>query len=381
VALNLGMMHFYWRLTDNAQPGNPVPTTLPFSFEIDETLGLLKQTRSPEVEKALKAVYQHEANVGYLEEGNDLALLYGQDFVLWASKYLSTRLDRELLEIGCGRGYLLNEYYNLGIRNLSGIDPNPGSVESLRSKVNFIKGFFPDDMTKGRYDIIMHYDVLEHIFEPVVFLKKHLEHLNEGGIVLVAVPDCSKAIELGDVSMAIHEHVNFFNEASLQSVFTKAGFKVLEIKQSSSVGTIYVAAQRCMSDEMNEVVIDKDLHCFFERANSNIKNFKETFDNAIQSGSIGMYVPLRFFPYLAASSSMLPPNVRFFDDSSAFKGKYYDGFTNQIEGGESMKERPVGTLFVGSFVFSEKIKAKVKQFNGAQSVIGLNEICSKGSEC
>lgn len=369
--LNLGDMQFYWRLTHRAQEANPVSNFLPFSLGIDRELSLVRQKKNSITESALKLIYQLEANVGYLEDGNDLAGIYGTDFLNWISQHLVGLEDHSILEIGCGRGYILRELYKKGFKYLTGIDPNPASASNAK-KISVIKGFYPDEYPGDRHKVILHYDVLEHTHEPVEFLARHLEHLDEDGLVLAAVPDCTEAVSLGDISMCLHEHINYFTIDSLKRVFELAGLHVIDIKKGSSVGTLYIAGKK-MAGKARLATSANDCYHFEERAAVTLGRFKEIYSSL--SKNTGFYVPLRFFPYLASVSNHLPEGARFFDDSSAFRGKYYDGFSPIIEEGIRLQQNPVDCMLIGSHVFSQKITQKVLHFNGGCRVFSLSEIC------
>ena len=79
-----------------------------------------------------------------------------------------------------------------------------------------------------KVDCIFHSDVLEHIDTPINFLKEQYEGLNNEGILIISVPDCTESIKIGDVSMALHQHINYFTINSLKNIVERAGFEVLE---------------------------------------------------------------------------------------------------------------------------------------------------------
>lgn len=60
----------------------------------------------------------------------------------------------------------------------------------------------------------------------------------------MAVPDCTKSIEMGDISIAIHEHVNYFDEISIRNVIELAGFYPLIIKKAPNGGVLFCAATK-----------------------------------------------------------------------------------------------------------------------------------------
>ena len=95
-----------------------------------------------------------------------------------------------VLDIGCGRGLLLNALSAMGADCL-GIERNefPGD-----DKVDFkmhIGALTDTDLKDESFDIIVIWHVLEHIAETRLLLKSIANHLREGGTLVVSVPNYS----------------------------------------------------------------------------------------------------------------------------------------------------------------------------------------------
>ena len=76
-------------------------------------------------------------------------------------------------------------------------------------------------------------------------------------------------------------------------------------------------------------------------------------------GELGLYVPLRAFPYLAQLSSVT--RVRFFDDDPGLRGCYYDGFDVAIENRDELANRHPAQVIVCSLAFGQKIAARLRE--------------------
>jgi 2-polyprenyl-3-methyl-5-hydroxy-6-metoxy-1,4-benzoquinol methylase len=85
----------------------------------------------------------------------------------------------------------------------------------------------------GQYDLIICMHLLEHLSEPVEYLKKIKPLLTPDGKVLFEVPniDCF----LGEISpeyndfMYLYEHCSYYNANTIRLVFEKAGYKVTKV--------------------------------------------------------------------------------------------------------------------------------------------------------
>src|SRR5881392_2613439 len=126
------------------------------------------------------------------------------------------------LEIGCGGCLMLAALGARGI-DVAGIDPSPVAAEAGRRKgVPVIESFFPPALNLEPVDLVLHSDVLEHVEDPVAFLRSHHTFLTAQGCVAVAVPDSTESVALVDLSMLMHQHVNYFTQGSLRRVVENA---------------------------------------------------------------------------------------------------------------------------------------------------------------
>ena len=96
------------------------------------------------------------------------------------------------MEIGCQRGYLLNEFRLRGSKQVTGIEP--GLVEPWVDKSGFVldirRGLLSRDiLNKEVFDFIYCLQVLEHVENPNEFLEIIYDSLKMGGKFCLAVPN------------------------------------------------------------------------------------------------------------------------------------------------------------------------------------------------
>lgn len=360
--LELGEVPFYWRVKKTAlQPPYDVPLRLPFAFSFMDDLQLLIQKRNPVVLNWLERVYKEDANVGYLQEGHALADSYGGEFIeffLRASALLP-KPPTSVADIGCGGVYLLQKLREQGLM-VKGIDPSPVTAAAgLKAGIEIVPDFYPSPSLTEHFDVLFHYDVLEHVEDPVSFLRAHHENLSSHGALIFAVPDCSHHIELGDVSMLLHEHLNYFDEDSLARVVRAAGFEPLLLEPARHGGVLLC----CAVPAANSVVATKPVNdyskfqTFSAKAKNSLKRFAALTRQSV-GGELGLYVPLRAFPYLGQIKPGTP--VRLFDDDPGLHGRYYDGFDVAIENQDELATRPPLQVIVCSLSFGHKIAARLR---------------------
>lgn len=209
-------------------------------------------------------------------------------------------------------------------------------------------------------DLVIHYDVLEHVEDPVGFIRHHHHDLNAGGKIVFGVPDCSEYIKYGDISMVLHEHLNYFDHESLRKVVELAGFEVLEIRRAEHGGVLFCAAKKIENSFASVSGCgDEKMRRFVSKNRGICKRLKEYGHLVRESkGRLGFYVPLRMLPYMPIMG--WEENCRFFDDDSGLHRRYFDGYPIPIENFDDLRASPVTHLIIGSFSFGDKIRLKIE---------------------
>jgi len=112
------------------------------------------------------------------------------------NKYLSRRQDLDVLEIGTGSGFFL-DFAREGFPNsrFSGVEYDERLLAETASRAphaNLIQGNAESfDLGKGRYDLVVSFQVIEHLYDPGSMLHNVRVHLKPGGLFLVTTPNLS----------------------------------------------------------------------------------------------------------------------------------------------------------------------------------------------
>ena len=376
--LNLGKLQFYWRMKNNLETEpNVVPDFVDFAFSFDPINQLIIQQKNQKTLEYLDTIYKENFNVGYLQEGHALANLYGDDFLNFMIEGIQNYNPKakKISEIGAGGCFILNQLKAQGFK-VQAIDPSPISVQSGRKLgLEVIEEFYPCEKHNILSDIIFHYDVLEHIENPVTFLNHNYDDLEEGGIVVLAVPDCTEYIKYGDISMILHEHINYFDTQSLKNIVDASKLNLLTIQKSNYGKVLYCIARKgqtsnpiIFSPNYDKFILFKDN--LLELKNNVLTHIKKEVE---QGKSIGFYIPLRALPYLSLLKNVDKYSIRFFDDNLALKNTFFDGFKIPVENMKNLISRPVDTLYILSDAFGEKIKNKILDETNSIRICILND--------
>lgn len=137
----------------------------------------------------------------------------------------------DALDIGCGGGTLLHTARKeLALKKVCGVELNEVYADLARRRLNadilnkdYVSGLF-----KNKFDLLINTKVLEHVSDPIPFLKEMYDDLNQEGLLFIEVPDVSDMFNLPPT----HErfwipHVQFFSANTLKALLKKVGFSIL----------------------------------------------------------------------------------------------------------------------------------------------------------
>jgi hypothetical protein len=139
-------------------------------------------------------------------------------------------------EVGCGKGTFLEILCEVApsIRAV-GIDPSCSPCTKNRLELRRAT-FSPSEFEPGAKLVLLRH-VLEHIGDPVGFLRELRKAVPKGASLYVEVPDLAWILRAGAFWDFCYEHCNYFTQNSLKLALSFAGFRVTE--QASAFGGQY----------------------------------------------------------------------------------------------------------------------------------------------
>ncbi len=135
-----------------------------------------------------------------------------------------------LLEVGCGYGYLLDEARPFFSRRV-GTDFSAGAVEVARSRADEVFVGPAEAAGTGPFDVIITNHVIEHVYDPVGFVRSLAARCRPGGTIVVSTPDFGsawrRAMGVRWPSYKLPEHVLYFAQRTLKRTLEAAGLERL----------------------------------------------------------------------------------------------------------------------------------------------------------
>lgn len=288
----------------------------------------------------------------------------------WHLKQLisSSKLSNigKILDIGCGKGNFLKEFKIFFDKwELFGIESSKNSFKIAKQNLKnskFFQGFYVQNIFQTKFDLVVAFNVLEHIENPKQFLDDIYSDLNDEAIVCFDVPN----FKINPADLFIYDHLSHFTIETLKNLLTITGFKLIKIIENENKIPLVVICKKDLkktSFNNNFSMMKKlslDLIDYNEKLFSIYKKINEKYDKI---GVVGMG-PHIFF---AIQNKIIEPSkiFCFYDENPTKIGTSVMNIP--VKSINSISEDPLLPLiFSLSPCYIQKISDKIKPFNVKQ---------------
>ena len=203
---------------------------------LDERIEFIRNGKysSSSFDEVEKRVYKNPVTMTYHMHGLVLAQFLWveqfQRFIFFSKNLKRYAADsKKYLEIGGGHGLYIGEAIELlsDVKQFDMVDISQSSLNLAKGilcndTINYhLKNILYFDKKEHTYDFITVGEVLEHLEEPLVLLKKIVELLGNNGICYLTTP----------INAPMIDHIYLFNnEEEIRELFNLVGLEILEEK-------------------------------------------------------------------------------------------------------------------------------------------------------
>jgi SAM-dependent methyltransferase len=171
------------------------------------------------------------------------------------ARNLATRLvnrygvwNKEVVEIGCGKGDFLALLCEIGCNRGFGIDPSyvPDRLKSPGvERITFIRDLYSERYSGICGDLVCCRHTLEHIHDPREFVGTVKRTVGDRGktVVFFEVPDIVRVLRETAFWDIYYEHCSYFSLGSLARLFRLCGFEILDLAKDFDDQYLLVEAQ------------------------------------------------------------------------------------------------------------------------------------------
>lgn len=152
------------------------------------------------------------------------------------ARVLHSRVPRgPVLDVGCGRGYLLAYLRSFGYEP-HGIELSENAAFHARHRLKLeisTDDFLAEAHQKERFNAVVFWHTLEHFSRPVECVARAAESLKPGGLVAIAVPnhDSLQARFFGRhwFHLDVPRHYHHFGVKSLEALLSRHRFRIVQL--------------------------------------------------------------------------------------------------------------------------------------------------------
>jgi 2-polyprenyl-3-methyl-5-hydroxy-6-metoxy-1,4-benzoquinol methylase len=134
----------------------------------------------------------------------------------------------KVLDVGCGEGNFLAKAQKKGAVAF-GIELNKKAAEIAKGKgLNIHEELINDHGRDGFYDTVTSFQVLEHVADPLAFIRGCIRLLRPGGTLVIGVPNNDSFLRL-DANNVLNQpphHMGLWNRKSLSALATISDLKI-----------------------------------------------------------------------------------------------------------------------------------------------------------
>ncbi|MFN0158700.1 MAG: class I SAM-dependent methyltransferase [Bacteroidota bacterium] len=280
--------------------------------------------------------------------------------------------DKDIVDIGCGKGDFLKLICKRGGNRGKGFDPSyvPTEEDARTSpEVTFIQEFYSEHHQHYKADLVACRHVLEHIQHPRGFVASVRRSIGNrpNTAVYFEVPNVLYTLRDLGIWDIIYEHCSYFCANSMAGVFTSSGFDVTDTTET--FGGQYLGLQAMPGDKPTGVVktttndlqaMNKLVEAFSVKYSNKVGEWKETFVRLNRDGrkavvwgggSKGVTF-LNTFAGLQDIGYMVDINPR-------KQGMYVAGTGQRIISPEFLREYKPDVVIVMNSLYKEEIRTQI----------------------
>lgn len=155
------------------------------------------------------------------------------------AKTLATRLvdrhdlhQKQIIEIGCGRGDFLGLLCSLGGNRGIGFDP--GGSNGTQHNLTIVRDYYSERYAGYEADFVCCRHVLEHVPSPRAFINGVRRALDKQpqASVYFEVPNANYTLQETGIWDLTYEHCSYFSAGSLARLFESCGFAVDNVEEA-----------------------------------------------------------------------------------------------------------------------------------------------------
>lgn len=140
-----------------------------------------------------------------------------------------------LLEIGAAFGTFCEEARGTGLfEKIIAVEPTPDLAETCRQRgFHVLEQMVEDVQGEAIADVVVAFEVIEHLFSPRDFIRHARRLLRRGGLLVLSCPNVA-GFDVATLNVRSgtfdHEHLNYFHPGSISKMVAGCGLEVHDVQ-------------------------------------------------------------------------------------------------------------------------------------------------------
>ncbi len=280
------------------------------------------------------------------------------------STFLQKYKPKDILEIGAAHGFIAKDYLQaVPDATWTIVEPNP-TTDTDDPRITVKQQWFDDTFTyDGKTDAVVHTHVLEHAFDPTLFISHIASFTPAGGKHFISVPNMHEMLKRKYTNCINFEHTLFLTESLVDYLLEKFGFTILE-KEYFRDHSIFYAAEKLPDSEVKQVELEShydEYKKLFEDFIQFLKDDIVSFNAQMKESSKPTYLfgAHIFSQYLIALGLNTEPIVGILDNGPAKQGKRLYGTSILVDSPKILEGKGPVNLILRAGIYNDEIRKDI----------------------
>ena len=290
--------------------------------------------------------------------------------------------NKQILEIGCGKGDFLVQLCELGNNCGIGIDPAfiKGRINSnVESRLKFISEYWSERYAPQHVDFLCCRHTLEHIHNTQEFIQSVRRAVGDNldTIIFFEIPDVTRVLRELAFWDIYYEHCSYFTPGSLSRLFRSCKFEILDVYRDFDDQYLLLEA-RAVSQNSTKILefedsvesIENDVNFFSASITEKLDQWKNLLHqfNAERKKVVIWGSGSKCVSFLATLG--VKDGIKYIVDINPYRhGKYLPGSGKRIMSPEFLKKHKPDVTIVMNSIYRNEIQKKLDDMGVATEVI------------
>jgi len=292
--------------------------------------------------------------------------------------------NKDLIEIGCGKGEFLTMLCELGPNRGVGFDPayvSERNQSSAKERMTFVQDFYSGEYSGYKGDFVCCKMTLEHIHRVSDFVRMVRRAIGDRKetIVFFQVPDVVRILRELAFWDIYYEHCSYFSMGSLARLFRGCGFDVMNLAKEYDGQYLMIEARpseeggcSLLSQEDDLDGLQRDVAYFSQSYQQRLDAWRNELQKIIHGGRRAVIWGAGSKGVAFLTKLNIQKEIEYAVDINPYKrGTYMAGTGQEIVGPEFLRTYKPDVVIVMNRIYRSEIQRDLQKLGIAAELVAL----------